>query len=70
MGSENVTADTLTTLPPHLRRRTSAPALAHPPNNGPSNGTRRRQVPSWHHVLLSMRRKVLSRRRQVPSGAV
>ena len=80
VGSENVTAKTLTTLPPHLRRRTSAPAHQHPhtstrtpapahqhqrtrPATAPSNGTRRRQVLSWHHVVLSMRR-------QVPSGAV
>ena len=35
VGSESVTAETLTTLPPHLRRRTSAPAPAHPPSNGP-----------------------------------
>ena len=45
--------------PPHQPTSTSAPAPAHQP----SNGTRRRQVLSWHHV-------VLSRRRQVPSGAV
>ena len=40
VGSESVTAETLTTLPPHLRRRTSAPA----PATAPSNRTRRRQV--------------------------
>ena len=62
VGSENVTAKTLTTLPPHLRRRTSAPAPAHR-QRPPSNGTRRCQVLSWRHVVLSLRR-------QVPSGAV
>ena len=51
VGSESVTAETLTTLPPHLRRRTSAPAPANRhqrtrPATAPSNGTRRRQVPS------------------------
>ena len=45
--------------PPHQPTSTSAPAPAHQP----SNGTRRRQVLSWHHVVLSMRC-------QVPSGAV
>ena len=30
VGLENVTAETLTTLLPHLRRRTSAPAHQHP----------------------------------------
>ena len=45
-------------------------ATAPTPSHQPSNGTRRRQVLSWHHVLLSMRHKVLSLRRQVPSGAV
>ena len=87
VGSENVTAETLTTLPPHLRCRTSAPTPAHrhqrtstseptpahqhqrtdtsapAQQRPPINGTRRRQVLSWHHVVLSWRR-------QVPSGAV
>ena len=47
VGSESVTAETLTTLPPHLRRRTSVPTPADQhQQRPPSNGTRRRQVPS------------------------
>ena len=50
--------------PSHQRTSTSAPTPAHQHHQRPpSNGTRRRQVLSWHHVVLSMRR-------QVPSGAV
>ena len=45
------------------RNRGDAYHFAAAPAHQPSNGTRRRQVLSWHHV-------VLSRRRQVPSGAV
>ena len=59
VGLESVTAETLTTLPPHLRRSTSAPAHQHQRTRlatAPSNRTRRRQV--------------LSRRLLTPSGTV
>ena len=49
--------------PSHQRTSTPAPAHQHQltsPATAPSNGTRRRQVLSWHHVVLSMRRQVLS----------
>ena len=44
VGSESVTAETLTTLPPHPRRRTSTPTPAHPPSNGPQQ---------WHQAPSS-----------------
>ena len=52
--------------PSHQRTSTPAPAHQHQltsPATAPSNGTRRCQVLSWRHVVLSLRR-------QVPSGAV
>ena len=74
VGSESVTAETLTTLPPHLRRRTSAPAHQHPhtstsapaPAHPPSNGPQQ-----WHQAPSSaVWRSSAIWRRVMPSGTV
>ena len=57
VGSESVTAETLTTLPPHLRRRTSAPAHRHqqrPPAMAPAQ--QRHQEPLLCRLVPSRRR--------------
>ena len=71
VGLESVTAETLTTLPPHLRRRTSTPALAH---QHPHTSTRT-PAPAHQHQRTdtsnrTRRRQVLSRRLLAPSGTV
>ena len=66
VGSESVTAETLTTLPPHLRRRTSAPAHQHPHTSSSA------PAPAYRHqrTRLATAPSNGTRHRQVPSGAV
>ena len=66
VGSESVTAETLTTLPPHLRRRTSAPAHQHPHTSSSA------PAPAYRHqrTRLATAPSNGTRRRQVLSSAV